>query len=77
MVVTWEEALAEREAEGKAEGRIEAVRENIVLTADVRHGSTPSDFRQRLEAIDDFDRLQGILEQVIKARSLDDVDFDS
>jgi len=80
MVVTWEEALAEREAKGEAKGeargRLEATRKAIVLLARRRHREVPPDFEDKLGAIDDLDRLYRILERVVDAPSIAELDLD-
>ncbi|MCP4657150.1 MAG: hypothetical protein GY856_17210 [bacterium] len=75
MVITWEDALAERWAAGLAEGKLDATRQAIVLLAKHHHGSLPADFEEKLEAIDDLSRLYEILEQVTEVRSLDELDL--
>ncbi len=75
MVITWEDALAESRAEGEARGR-QVIRDTIVRLAQHKSGPVPPSFRERLETIDDLDRLDGVLDQVLNARSLDDVDLD-
>jgi hypothetical protein len=71
MVVTWEEALAEREARGQ----LEAAREADLRAARRRFGSLPAEFEDRLGDIDDLERLYEILDQVLEAESLDDIDL--
>jgi hypothetical protein len=75
MIVTWEEALAEREARGETRGQLEAAREADLRAARRRFGSFPAEFGDRLEAIDDLDRLSEILDQILEAESLDDIDL--
>ncbi len=75
MVITWEDALEERWAEGKAEGKIEATRQAIILLAKHHHGSLPNGFEEKLEAIGDLSRLYEILEQVTEVRSLEALDL--
>jgi hypothetical protein len=86
MAVTWEEALAEREAigaakglaegeakglaEGEAKGKLIATRQAITLLAKHCFRSLPAGFEEQLEAIDDLGRLYEILEQVHEARSV-------
>ena len=79
MVITWEDALEERETkgrtEGRTEGKLEASRDAIVLLAKHRHGQLPEAFEEKLEAIDDLDRLHQILEQVSDVSSLEELDL--
>ena len=86
MVITWEDALEEREAKGEARGRVEgraegrvegelkATRRAIVLLARHRQGQLPDGFAEKLEAIDNLSRLYKILEQVPDVSSLEELD---
>ena len=80
MVVTWEEALAESRAEGeargKAQGLLEAARKAIVLLARRCHRDVPADFEETLGAIDDLERLYRILERIVDAPSMAQLDLD-
>ncbi len=76
MVVTWEEALAEREARGEAKGRLEAARKAIVLLAKRCHREIPPDFEERLNAIDDLGRLYEILGRIVEVSSVAELDLD-
>jgi hypothetical protein len=71
MVVTWEEALEEREAKGKGE----ATRKAIVLLARRFHRDIPPDFEETLAAIRDLDQLYRILERVVDAPSIAELDL--
>jgi hypothetical protein len=89
MAVTWEEALAEREAigeakglaegeakglaEGEAKGKLIATRQAITLLAKHCFRSLPAGFEEKLEAIDDLGRLYEILEQVHEARTIEEL----
>jgi hypothetical protein len=81
MAVTWEEALAEREAigeakglaEGEAKGKLIATRQAITLLAKHCFRSLPAGFEEQLEAIDDLGRLYEILEQVHEARTIEEL----
>ena len=73
MAVTWEEALAEREAKGLAEGKLTATRQAITLLAKHCFGSLPEGFEEKLEAIDDLGRLYEILEQVPDSRTVEEL----
>ena len=82
MVITWEDALAEREAKGEArgeargrvEGELKATRRAIVLLARHRQGQLPDGFAEKLEAIDNLSRLYTILEQVPDVSSLEELE---
>jgi hypothetical protein len=89
MAVTWEEALAEREAigeakglaegeakglaEGEAKGKLIATRQAITLLAKHCFRSLPAGFEEQLEATDDLGRLYEILEQVHEARTIEEL----
>ena len=85
MAVTWEEALAEREAigeakglaegeaRGEAKGKLIATRQAITLLAKHCFRSLPAGFEEKLEAIDDLGRLYEILEQVHEARTVEEL----
>lgn len=83
MVITWEDALADRyaegraegEARGRAEGELQATRRAIVLLARHRHFELPDGFGERLEAIDSLQWLYEILEQVPDVTSLEELDL--
>jgi hypothetical protein len=80
MVVTWEEALAEREAIGEARGEAigeaRATQQAILQVARKRHAaSLQNGFEQKIRSIHDLDRLNQILEQILDAGSLDDLDL--
>ena len=111
MVVTWEEALAEREARGRAEGeargraegeargraegeargraegriageargraegQAKAAQEADLRAAERRFGLLPTAFAERIRAIQDPERLYRILDQILDAESIDDVEL--
>ncbi len=79
MVVTWEEALAEREARGKATGRslgqVEAAQGADLRAAERRFGPLPQAFEERIHAIRSLDRLYQILDQILEAQSIDEIDL--
>lgn len=83
MVITWEDALAERYAKGRAEGEargeargeLKATRRAIALLAGHRHDELPDGFEKKLEAVDSLQRLYEILEQVSDIASLEDLDL--
>ncbi len=77
MVLTWQEALAESDTQGRTRGRIEEAREAVVLVVRNKWGSPPNDFLARLEAIDDLDRLHEIMEQALNVHSLDEINLDA
>jgi len=75
MVITWEDALAEREARGEARGQLKATRGAIVLLARHRHGELPDGFEEKLASIESLRRLYEILEQVSDVASLKELDL--
>jgi len=72
------EALGEArgEARGKTQGRLEAARKAIVLLARRCHRDVPADFEETLGAIDDLERLYRILEPIVDAPSMAQLDLD-
>ena len=83
MVITWEDALADRyakgiadgEARGEARGELQATRRAIVLLARHCHDELPESFEDRLAAIDSLKRLYKILEQVSDVARLEELDL--
>ena len=80
MVVTWDEAQAEREQQGmrqgRTEGKLQATREAILLLAGKRRDlAVPEDFAARLDAVEDLDRLHDALERLFDVRSIDELGF--
>lgn len=73
MVVTWDEALAEREAIGEAKGRLEAAQKAVLVSARRRFGSLAPEFEEQIRAIEDLDRLYAVLEQILEADAIGDV----
>jgi hypothetical protein len=72
MVVTWEEAIADSEARGQ----LKAAQEASVRAARHRFSSLPPELEARIRAIEDIDRLYGILDQILEAGSPDEIEFD-
>jgi hypothetical protein len=73
MVITWEDALAASKAEGKAEGLVEARRDDILRILRQRFHSAPALVCQKLETIQSLERLQRILDQALAVSSVDDL----
>jgi anti-sigma-K factor RskA len=69
MVITWEETLAANRAEGIAA----ATRNHILRILKQRFEPVPALVRQKLEAIQSLERLEGILDQAVVVRSVDDL----
>ncbi len=84
MLLTWEEALAQERAQGKAEGLLKAEAEGmtrgflkaIVLVAERLHGSVPAAFVEALGKIDDPSRLRELLDQALTVSSLEELDLE-
>lgn len=75
MAITWDETLAEREARGEARGRTRAAQDADLRVAERRFGSLPSTFENRIRATQDVDRLNRILDQILEARSIDEIEL--
>jgi hypothetical protein len=84
MVITWEETLAEREARGvargvalgEARGLLEATRKSVLRVLQRRFTSVPATVSEKLDAIGSVERLEGILDQALTVRSLDELRLD-
>ncbi|HEX9734925.1 MAG TPA: hypothetical protein VGG06_23375 [Thermoanaerobaculia bacterium] len=84
MVITWEETLAEREARGvargvalgEARGLLEATRKSVLRVLQRRFTSVPATVSEKLDAIGSVERLEGILDQALTVRSLDELSLD-
>ena len=78
MVITWDDALADREARGKVEGiavgeargKIEGIRGSVELLLGQRLGTVPASVRQKLASIADLSRLSALLGVAASAASL-------
>ena len=70
MVITFDDALAEREAVGEARGRLVATREAIELMLRHRFGSLPASVHNRLAATSDPSLLQELMEATFQVSSL-------
>ncbi len=71
MAITWDETLAERETRG----RISAAQEADLRVAQRRFGALPPAFQDRIRATQDVDRLYEILDQLLEAKSIDEIDL--
>ena len=63
----------EGRVEGRAEGQLEARRDDLVALLDKRFGSLPQELRQRIQALSDEARLKAALQQVLDIHSLDEL----
>ena len=91
MAITWDETLAEREAlgeargraegeargraEGEARGRAHAAQDADLRVARRRFGALPPAFEEKIRATEDPDRLTQILDQILEAKSIDEVEL--
>jgi predicted transposase YdaD len=73
---TWEqELLAEGEARGEARGLVRGRREDLRLVLQQRFGPLAPTVLQRIEAIDDPERLKSCFQQALDAATLAGVDL--
>lgn len=76
MFMTWSERLEAKGWErGIEQGREQGLREILLRQLSLRFGPLPAGVRQRVDTIRSVDRLTRIAEQVLVARSLDEIDF--
>jgi predicted transposase YdaD len=70
MRMTWAEKLEEK---GRVEGREQGVRQTLLRQLGLRFGPISEDVRRRIEAIGSLERLNQIAEQILVARSLEEM----
>jgi predicted transposase YdaD len=80
MSMTWADRMVEKGRKegfqlGRHEGRREALRDVLLLQLGRRFGTLPEGVREQVEAIDSVKRLTRLTEQVLVARSLDDMEL--
>ncbi len=75
MAITWDETLAEREAKGEARGRARAAQDADLRVAERRFGVLPSAFQDRIRATQDVDQLYQILDRILEAKSIEEVEL--
>lgn len=68
--LTFQEALAENEARGEKRGKLEGIRESILLLLDSRFGAIPSSLRDKLAAVSEQARLKQIFVRAAQAPSV-------
>jgi hypothetical protein len=73
MVITWEDAIAESEARGEALGRLRAMRDDILRVLHRRLKSVPTSVREKLDAVEDSERLEEIFDQALTVNSVDEL----
>jgi hypothetical protein len=67
------EGVQEGRAEGERIGQLRGCRDTLYLLLADRFRDLPQELRQRIEAIDDLDRLQSAIRQVSRLQKLDDL----
>jgi hypothetical protein len=71
-----EERIREWERKARREGRIQGVRETVIRLMTRRFGSVPRRVREQVKAISSQRELEGILDKVLAASSLQEIRFD-
>jgi hypothetical protein len=80
MTMTWADRMVEKGKKeglrlGRQEGRREAVRDVLLLQLGRRFGPLPDAIRHSVESIASMERLTRLTEQVLVARSLDEMEL--
>ena len=70
MRMTWAEQLKE---EGLEQGREQGAQQTLLRQLGVRFGPLTDDVKRRVEAIRSLERLNEIAEQILVARSLEEM----
>jgi hypothetical protein len=65
--------LKEGREVGEREGRIKEARRIVIRQGRIRFGRLPRATRAAIEAIDDLDRLEHLVERILTATSWDDL----
>jgi flagellar biosynthesis/type III secretory pathway protein FliH len=71
----WERGIEQGLERGIEQGREQGLREILLRQLSLRFGPLPASVHQRVDTIRSVDRLTRIAEQVLVARSLDEIDF--
>ena len=66
-----EEGKLEGKLEGEQRGQLQAFRTAVLRALEIRHGSYPEGIREAIEAIDNLQRLEALLETAILSDSLE------
>jgi len=66
-----EEGKLEGKLEGKREGQLRAFKTAVLRALEIRHGSYPEGIREAVEAIEDPQRLEALLESAIRSDSIE------
>jgi len=61
---------------GEARGLLEATRKSVLRVLQRRFTSVPATVSEKLDAIGSVERLEGILDQALTVRSLDELSLD-
>ena len=59
----------------QAEAALQTRRQDLVLLLEERFGSLPEDLQRQIEGIDDLQRLQAALRQVVHVKSLEELEL--
>jgi hypothetical protein len=62
----------EGKLEGKEEGRVQALRDAVLHTLEIRHGGYPEGIREAVESTNDPANLQRLFESALRASSLEE-----
>jgi len=74
MRLTWADQLRkEGQEQGREQGREQGVQETLLRLLGVRFGPLSDDVKQRVQGIRSVERLNQIAEQVLVARSLEEM----
>ncbi|NBV87860.1 MAG: hypothetical protein EBS01_16665, partial [Verrucomicrobia bacterium] len=66
-----EQLREEGKLEGKLEGQLRAFRTSVLRALEIRHGEYPDGVREAVEAIEDPQRLEALLESAIRSESIE------
>jgi predicted transposase YdaD len=74
MRMTWADQMRlEGRQQGREQGREQGIRQTLLRQLGKRFGPLPEETRQRLEAIRSEERLNEIADQILVARSLEEM----
>jgi len=66
-----QEGKLEGKTEGLFEGRLSALRASVLCALEIRHGACPDGVREVIEASEDPNQLQHLLESAIRSDSIE------
>ncbi|MFN3978578.1 hypothetical protein [Sulfurihydrogenibium azorense] len=73
MMTLTEKWKMEGLQQGLQQGIIEGLKESILYTIELKFGSIPNDFKEKLNNISDANRLKEIQKKVVFANNLDEI----